>query len=414
MENKILELAVVGGGAAGFFAAIHAAPQFSPQAVQIFEGSPRFLTKVKISGGGRCNVTHACFDPRELVLAYPRGGREMLGPLSRFGPKEMVNWLRGAGVVLKTEADGRMFPVTDDSETIVNCLSMEAGRLGVELNRSFIVKNVVKNEAGQFKIETSKGHYFAHRLLLATGSSPLGYRLAESLGHHIISPKPSLFTFVVDDARLLGMAGTSFKQTSLRLLVEGQKKIFSFKGPLLITHWGLSGPAVLKLSAFAARALAESNYSARLEIDFDAAFGRNEAQQWFDFNRKEYARKRVASVVPKHDSKKHWEHLCHLLLKEAETKRWADLTSKEQESLTQNMVGAKYQVSGRGVFKDEFVTAGGVDLKEIQFKNFESKICPGLYFAGEILDIDGITGGFNFQNAWTSGFLMGTSLSKSP
>jgi len=337
-----IDFLIIGGGAAGFFAAIRHQELHPNDCVVILEKTRQILSKVKISGGGRCNVTNAQFDPKELVKCYPRGNKELLGPFHRFGPQQTVEWFKSRGVSLKTEPDGRMFPITDSSQTIINCLSSAAKEIDLRLGA-----NVTKIEPG-FKVHLRSGEILhANKLLIATGSSPQGLKLAESLGPTLIPPVPSLFTFNVPSSPLLDLSGISVPSATVSLPDIKQ----TWSGPLLLNHWGFSGPAVLKLSAFAARELAACHYNTPIDITWGPEVPKR-------------LRKRI------HET----DH---------------------------------FQMEGKTTYKKEFVTCGGVELKEINFKNMESKLHPQLHFAGEILNIDGITGGFNFQNAWTGGWITG-------
>jgi predicted Rossmann fold flavoprotein len=398
--------AVIGGGAAGFFGAIAHAESHPHAHVILLEASPQTLTKVRISGGGRCNVTHACFDPALLVQHYPRGGRALRGAFTRFQPRDTVAWFQQRGVKLKTEADGRMFPVTDDSATIVDCLTQAARQAGVEVRTGSPVVAVVKGEP-RFELGLRSGEKLTcDRLLLTTGSSPQGYRFAQSLGHGIESPVPSLFTFAIADPQLRELAGVAVESAQVKLLIPNHKPLEQM-GALLITHWGLSGPAVLKLSAWGARALHEAQYRATVEVSWVLETG-EEVRQKLGAMKEREGKKAIAPHSPfPVISRRLWQYLVTRAGIAVEM-RWADLSKKALNQLVVELTQGSYSVQGKGVFKDEFVTCGGVRLKDVDFKTMESRICPGLYFAGEILDIDGVTGGFNFQSAWTTGWLAGT------
>ncbi len=403
-------IGVIGGGAAGFFGALAAASSNPAARIDILEATRHPLQKVRISGGGRCNVTHHAFDPRDLVKGYPRGAKELLGPFTRFGPRETVEWFETHGVRLKTEDDGRMFPVTDESGTVVDCLLRAASDAGVRLRLGANVKTVSVTAASspRFEIELTDGSRSSYdRVLLATGGNPAGCRLAASLGHTIVPGVPSLFTFNVHDPRLAGLAGISFDKVALTLS-DGHAKPLKETGPLLITHWGLSGPAVLKLSAWGARMLAECRYQASLGVNFipdhKPALARQELLAWKAAN----TRKRITATRLFGISTRYWTRLVHHA-GIADDMVWANLSSKALASLLAELTTARFAISGKGVFKEEFVTCGGVKLDEVDFRTMESKVAPGLYLAGEILDIDGITGGFNFQSAWTTGWIAGMS-----
>jgi len=399
---------VIGGGAAGFFGAIACAEDYPHTRVTLLESARQPLTKVRISGGGRCNVTHACFDPALLVQHYPRGGKALRGAFSRFQPKDVVAWFAARGVTLKTEADGRMFPVTDDSATIADCLLQTANDAGVTVWVGATVSAVTATEAG-FKVFVKGGEpLVADRLLLATGGSPQGHAIAHSLGHHLEPPVPSLFTFNVKDPRLQDLAGVSVNHVQLRLQV-GAASHFDQTGALLMTHWGLSGPAVLKLSAWAARALHDSQYQATLLINWLPQMNAETLRQQLLAVKAQLPRRAIATSCPVLIPRRLWEQLTlHVGIRPED--RWAELSNKVLTLLIQELTRGQYAVTGKGVFKEEFVTCGGITLKEVDFKTMASRCCPGLYLAGEILDIDGVTGGFNFQSAWTTGWLAGMGM----
>lgn len=409
---KPLRVIVVGGGAAGFFGAI-AAAQANPHAqVTILEASRQVLAKVRISGGGRCNVTQACFNPSELVQNYPRGGKALLGAFTRFQAKDTITWFAQHGVPLKTEADGRMFPITDSSETIVNCLINTAKAAGVEIRTGISVASVKisRNQDSEhstlFEILLKSGETLeCDRLLVATGSNPVGYKIAQALGHIIEPPVPSLFTFNIRDEKLRKLAGVSVESARLRLSVPGKPQLEQ-TGPLLITHWGLSGPAVLKLSAWGARVLHSSNYQATLLMNWLPHLQPEEVRIKLLGVKNEVAKRAIALHRGVDLPHRLWQYIISRAGITLED-RWAELSNKTLNQLVQELTQGQYQINGKGVFKEEFVTCGGVSLKEVNFKTMESKLVPGLHFAGEILDIDGVTGGFNFQSAWTTGYLAG-------
>lgn len=399
-------MVVVGGGAAGFFAAITCAIGHPHTRVTVLEAARQPLAKVRISGGGRCNVTHACFEPAALVQHYPRGGKALRGAFSRFQPRDTVNWFARQGVQLKTEADGRMFPVTDHSETIVHCLQKVAQTADVELRTSTPVASVRQNDA--FMITLKSGETLrGDRLLLATGSHSQGYQIAQQLGHTIVAPVPSLFTFQVSDARLHDLAGVSVPKARLRLQVEPTK--LEQTGAVLVTHWGLSGPAVLKLSAWGARALQESGYRATLQINWLPDIAGEELRSQLLATKSQCPKRTIYAHCPLALPKRLWQQLV-LAAGVGVDDRWSELSNKTLNQLIQELSQGQYTIQGKGVFKEEFVTCGGVNLREVDFKTMESRLCPGLYFAGEILDIDGVTGGFNFQSAWTTGWLAGQAM----
>lgn len=408
-----LQVVVIGGGAAGFFGAIACATHPHTQ-VTLLEASRQPLAKVRISGGGRCNVTHACFEPAGLVQNYPRGGKALRGAFSRFQSKDTVAWFADRGVKLKTEPDGRMFPITDSSETIVDCLTRAASSVGVEVRTGAAVVSVSRliepnssRLSPAFKIVLKSGEILhCDCILLATGSSQIGYQIAKALGHQIEDPVPSLFTFNVLDRQLRDLAGVSV-DVQLRLLMNGKTQLEQ-TGALLITHWGLSGPAVLKLSAWGARVLHDSQYQATLQINWLPQFNPEVLRQKLLLVKTEAAKKAILLHRGVDLPHRLWQYLVNRVGINQE--RWAEISNKALNQLIQELTQGQYLIRGKGVFKEEFVTCGGVNLKEVNFKTMESRCCPGLYFAGEILDIDGVTGGFNFQSAWTTAYLAGQAM----
>ncbi|MEM9770978.1 MAG: NAD(P)/FAD-dependent oxidoreductase [Cyanobacteria bacterium P01_D01_bin.73] len=418
------EVVVVGGGAAGFFGAIACARACPTATVTILEAKAQFLTKVLISGGGRCNVTHHCFEPAQLIQNYPRGDRPLRGAFSRFQPQDTVDWFEAEGVALKTESDGRMFPTTDDSETIAEALIHAARTAGVYLRSRSPVSNVTQLEPDGFEVTLRSGETIqADAVLVTTGSATAGHRWAEKLGHTIASPVPSLFTFNVKDQRLKDLAGIAVDGAIATLIPDNEPPKKSKKGskknnplqqigPLLITHWGLSGPAVLKLSAWGARVLHDSDYRGTLRVnwlgDGNLETARSHLTDWKAEHPKQTVISRPLFSLPK----RLWQRLA-IATSITATQRWADTSKKQLGRLAQELVQGEFSIAGKGVFKDEFVTCGGVSLKEINFKTMESKVQPGLYFAGEVLDIDGVTGGFNFQSAWTTGWIAGGAIAES-
>ncbi|NJR67157.1 MAG: NAD(P)/FAD-dependent oxidoreductase [Leptolyngbyaceae cyanobacterium CRU_2_3] len=407
---RLTHVMVVGGGAAGFFGAIACAETYPQTQVMLLEAGRQPLAKVRVSGGGRCNVTHACFEPTALIQHYPRGGKALRGAFSRFQPQDTVAWYARQGVRLKTETDGRMFPITDDSQTIVDCLQQAAQRAGVEIRTGNPVLTVKHLKPG-FELELKSGErVWGDRLLLATGSSPQGYSFAKNLGHTIEPPVPSLFTFNIVDAHLQELAGVSVEGVQAKLLLPDQKPLEQ-TGALLITHWGLSGPAVLKLSAWGARALHDCHYQAKLQINWIPQYSAVLVRQGLQDYKLTQAKRAIASQCPFPLPRRLWHYLSHRARIAHET-RWADLSKAALSQMVQELTQGEYAIQGKGVFKDEFVTCGGVNLKEVDFKTLESRCCPGLYFAGEILDIDGVTGGFNFQSAWTTGWLAGQAIGR--
>jgi len=400
-----LHVAVIGGGAAGFFAAITCAEKLGARGqVTLYEATPHLLSKVKISGGGRCNVTHACFDPAELVKKYPRGGRELLGAFHRFQPRDTIAWFTSHGVETKTEHDGRMFPISDDSASIVDALYKAADRAGVKIITSLGVRDVSREE-NHFKLTfNNQSSAMCDRLIIATGGnkSSGGLAIAESFGHTIIPPVPSLFTFHIQDARLVELSGLSIENISVQAIGTKLKT----DGPILITHWGLSGPAILKLSAWGARTFAESDYKFKILVNWLPTHSADSAVKELNSVREQNARKQITTFSPVAIPQRLWERLI-IAAGIAPATPWAHVSNSGLQNLVKQLTASEFAVDGKSMFKDEFVTCGGVKLSEVNFKTMESRQQAGLYFAGEVLDIDGVTGGFNFQNAWTTGWLAG-------
>jgi predicted Rossmann fold flavoprotein len=408
-----VRIAVIGGGAAGVFGAIAAATRNQAAEIVIFEAAHQPLGKVRLSGGGRCNLTHHCFDPAALVRYYPRGSKELRGAFHRFQPRDTVAWFESHGVRLKTEEDGRMFPTTDKSATVVDCLLRAASGAGVQIRLDARVKSIetVDADGGSSLFEiTSRGESTERfdRVLLATGSGPHGYRFAESLGHSLVPCVPSLFTFKVNDSRLGGLAGVNFDNVKLTMTLPCGKRL-NQSGPLLVTHWGLSGPAVLKLSAWGARLLHDNNYRAELVISFLPNHSAEQLHEQLTAFREQHGRKRVHSENALPIPRKYWARVVHAAGIAPEC-TWTNVTKNATASIISELTRARFNVCGKGPFTEEFVTCGGVSLKEVDFKTMQSKLCPGLYLAGEILDIDGITGGFNLQSAWTTGWIAGRGM----
>jgi len=406
-DERVHELVVIGGGAAGFYGAITAGEMGVPE-VLILEKGAEVLTKVRISGGGRCNVTHHCFEPRELVENYPRGKKSLIGPFHRFQVSDTVEWFESRGVELKVEGDGRMFPVTDDSKTIIDCLTKAARETGVEWRTRCGVDSIVKTEAGYFEMVTSTGETLqAKNVLVATG----GIRTkqaripAEDFQHALDPAVPSLFTFKINDARLKDLPGVSVPNAT----VHAGKQVTT--GPVLITHWGLSGPAILKASAWGARSLAEVDYQFELRINWSGSETEETITGIFKNERQNHgSRKVLKRSLIDGVTRRLWQSLCEAA-GIADEMTWAKLTRDQEKALIGQLIEARFQVLGKSINKDEFVTCGGVLLKDVNLKTMESKATPGLYFAGEVLDIDGVTGGFNFQAAWTTGHLAGMAIS---
>ena len=396
---------MVGGGAAGFFAAIAAAEQGAD--VTLLEKTVRFLDKVRISGGGRCNVTHACFEPREFATRYPRGERALLAPFQKFSARDTVDWFAARGVKLKTESDGRMFPKTNSSQTIIDCLMNAATKAGVKLRLNCGVESITKRADGGFELSLVNDEKISgDRLLLATGGcrAAAAGQLAVSLGHTIEAPVPSLFTFQIESQWLRSLAGVAIA-AEVSVPVAKLRE----RGPLLVTHWGLSGPAILKMSAWGARSLHKLDYKFTLFVNWLPDFSPEKIAQELAARRKRWAGKLIVNVPLAPLPARLWEELVFAAGIVRET-RWSVLTRAQTHALTQQLTRTEFSVTGKSLNKDEFVTCGGVKLGEINFKTMASKVCPGLFFAGELLDIDGVTGGFNFQAAWTTGWLAGQAL----
>ena len=399
---------VVGGGAAGFFAAIAIARARPGGQVTILERGKTVLDKVRISGGGRCNVTHACWEPRELINFYPRGGQELLGPFHKFACGDTMAWFAERGIGLKIEEDGRVFPVSDNSQTIVDCLLGEARRLGVRVVTTARVKEVVPPDpaktADWWTVHTATASYRADRLIVTTGSNPAVWQLLAGLGHTIVPPVPSLFALTVNDPALRALAGIGLAWAQVQVVGDRLKA----EGPLLVTHKGLSGPAVLRLSAWGARQLHPLKYDFELSVNWLARRGEevtNELVAW----RGEAARRQIGSRAPVALPARLWQYLVEMAGVDGE-QQWAQLSKHQLTALVAALTDSRYRVTGKATNKEEFTTAGGVDLREIDFRTFQSTIHPGLYLAGEVLDIDAITGGFNFQAAWTGAYLIGQAV----
>lgn len=403
-----MKLVVIGGGAGGFFGAISCAYHYPGHQVIILEKTRQLLSKVRISGGGRCNVTHACFEPSLLIKNYPRGSRELLAPFYRFQPKDTMDWFNNRGIGLKIESDGRVFPVTDNSQTIIDCLVKETKNLGIEVLLEQSLKRISKNKHNQFELEFTKGEMIVcDRVLMATGSSSAIYSLLQELGHTIIPLVPSLFTFNLPTSPFLDLAGVSLTSTEVSLPKFSLKQ----KGPVLFTHWGLSGPAVLKLSSWGARELHTANYETEVILNSLPMYTEHQLREILLQAKKNRGAKQLGSEPPFPLPKQFWKKILDLARCPEET-RWAVLSNQHIQALVTYVHSAKFMLKGKTTYKNEFVTCGGVSLSEVNFKTMESRKCPGLYFSGEILDIDGVTGGFNFQNAWTTGWIAGESMGK--
>jgi predicted Rossmann fold flavoprotein len=406
------EVIIAGGGAAGVFAALACAQANRATRVLVLERGSELLAKVRISGGGRCNVTHACFEPQELAQNYPRGGRELIGPFHSWQPRDTVDWFESRGVKLKTEGDGRMFPVTDSSQTIIDCLLHTARKLKIEFRTKTGLVDAHKAEDGRFHLGLSDGSKVqCERLLIAAGGLKPGplLDLVRKFGHTIEPLAPSLFTFHVRDPRIDGLQGVSVNVATVSL--PGTK--FQQSGPVLITHSGLSGPAIIKLSAWGARWAQEKNYHFPCAINWAAGFEPDHAKAELERLRQGNASRLTRKIAPFQIPMRLWERLVSAAGVQ-EDLPGSQLRREQLQSLVTQLTRSEFQVSGKSMFKEEFVTAGGVSLKEINFKRMESRLVPGLFFAGEVLDIDGITGGFNFQSAWTTGYLAGGAMGSFP
>lgn len=399
------DVLVVGGGAAGFFAAINTAERNPALSVAILERGTSVLNKVKVSGGGRCNVTHAEFIPNELASYYPRGQKELKGPFHSFMTGDTMAWFESRGVPLKIEDDGRVFPESNSSQSIIDCFLKQSQKYDIKLKKNHAVRSIGQT-GDSWTVETTQEVFYCKKLMIATGSNPKVWQMLQSLGHNISPAVPSLFTFDIDDPRLKDIPGVVAKDVA----VEVMKTSLYSEGPLLITHSGLSAPSILKLSAFGAIELAQLNYKFEIKINFiqqDAA----SCLEVLMKNKLELSKKLVRNTPLFELPKRLWVKLVQAAAI-ADKLRWADLNKLQLQSLLKQLTKAVFQVHGKSTFKEEFVTAGGIDLKEINFKTYESKLFKNLFFAGEIINVDGVTGGFNFQNAWTGAYLAAQELSK--
>ena len=401
--NKII---IIGGGAAGFFTAINAKEQNPDLDITILEKGNDVLQKVKISGGGRCNATHACFEPKELVKFYPRGEKELLGPFHTFMTGDTFEWFDDRGVPLKIEDDNRVFPEANTSQAIIDCFENAVDKLGIKVLKNHGV-NSVEKENNQWKINTKHETFTADKLVIAAGSSNKVWELVTTLDHSIIEPVPSLFTFNIKDKRIIDLLGISVPNATVTIV--GTK--LEASGPLLITHWGMSGPAVLKLSAFGARILAEKGYQYNVEVNWLSRPTDKIVNVLLNLKKKQ-PKKQVFLKSPFAEiPRRLWERFV-AASDISEIFKWADLSNHHIEKLANQLTKGLYNANGKSTFKEEFVTAGGIDLKEINFKRFESRKHNNLFFVGEILNIDAVTGGFNFQNAWTGGFIAAKAIAE--
>lgn len=403
-----MKITIIGGGAAGFFAALSAKTHFPDAHVCILEKTSKFLGKVKISGGGRCNVTNATFNSRLLSENYPRGEKFLRKAFESFNAQDTVNWFESRGVALKTYPDNCIFPLSNESQSIIDCFLLEARKLGIELQTGQSVE-IIRKKANGFEIETNQGKHTADKVIITVGGQPKStwFSAIETFGHTIIPPVPSLFTFNMPKEPIKALMGVVVEHARVR--IEGQKLVGV--GPLLVTHWGMSGPAILQLSAWGARILAEKAYTCSILVN------------WLDEAKEDAIRQEFAQIQKTNGAKMLQNHnpfpiphrLWMYLLEKNGIKpdvRWIDLAGKNANKLINTLINDRYEVQGKTTFKEEFVTAGGIDLAEIYPQTMQSKLIPGLYFAGEVMDIDGITGGFNFQAAWTTGYLAGKSCGK--
>ena len=397
------DIIIVGGGAAGYFTAINAAEKNPKLKIAILERGKEVLSKVRISGGGRCNVAHACFEPRELVQFYPRGEKELHGPFNQFCTNDTIAWFENQGVHLKTEDDGRIFPVSNSSQTIINCFLNAAQKYGI---KTFLAQSVQSIYEGDtfWKLDTQNSQYSCNKLVLATGSNPKIWEMLQKFGHAVISPVPSLFTFNIKDIRIKELPGVA---TNVSVKVKDTK--LASAGPLLITHWGMSGPAILKLSAYGARILFEKNYQFTIIINWLNDIDAESCEKRLKDLKIEHSKKAVSKKSPFDFPNRLWESLVLASAIDGETK-WADLNKMQLQNLSNQLTNCEFNVNGKSTFKEEFVTAGGIDLREINFKTMESKIHKNLFFAGEVANIDAVTGGYNFQNAWTTAFIVSQNL----
>ena len=410
MSNQEKKIAVIGGGAAGFFAAVTCAGIYPESRVTIYERSNKLLAKVRVSGGGRCNVTHACFTIQDMVKNYPRGEKHLINAFARFSVVDTIRWFEARGVMLKTEEDGRMFPVTNNSATIVNCLLNEAEKLSVRVVMNAELVRLSKNIEEKFELRFKEGgDVIADKVIVAAGGHPKSEHVSWLIetGHELVSPVPSLFTFNMPDDPVRELMGVSVAAAGLQ--IEGSKQVIT--GPLLITHWGMSGPVVLKTSAVAARDLASRKYHFNLIVNWMVDQNQDVLQKKLISFKAKFGSKEIHYSSPFDLPKRLWKFLLNKIGIQ-ETTRWADLSKEFIRKLSDILTQDRYEVRGKTTFKEEFVTSGGVNLNDVDFRTMESRKCKGIYFAGEILDVDGLTGGFNFQAAWTTGHIAGNSIEK--
>lgn len=401
-----MKVAIIGGGAAGFFAAISCKAHHPDAIVSIFEKSQKTLSKVKVSGGGRCNVTNACESKSDFLKHYPRGQKQLKKTFNHFDRQNTIEWFESRGVKLKAESDGRMFPVTDDSQTIIDCLRNETERSGVSVIQKKSIVELKPHAVNGFDLTFDSGESdFFDFVIVATGGSPksVGYDWLRNLGHTIIEPVPSLFTFnIPEEKKLKDLMGLAAPNALVK--IQGTKMMQ--EGPVLVTHWGLSGPAILKLSAWGARQLFELNYNFKAQVNWSGGMNEEELRQLVLKTSEVQSKKKVINAKPIDLPNRLWEYLLDRIELDANV-IWAEVNKKQKNRLVNVLVNDEYTVVGKTTFKEEFVTCGGVDLADVDFNTMQSRKLPGLFFAGEVLDIDGITGGFNFQAAWSTGFVAG-------
>lgn len=406
MKKKEKDIAIIGGGAAGFFAASASAEINTGNNIFILEKGHNVLNKVKISGGGRCNVTNVCSDPSDLIKFYPRGGKELLSPFHKFNSKDTVDWFESHGVKLKTEPDGRIFPISDDSQTIVNCLLDTVQKAGIIVMKQHVVTSIRKEPQGDWTITTAIKDFHADKIIVCTGSSGSIWKMIESLGHTIEPPVPSLFTFNIKDKRIIELPGISVRNTEI--LIESTK--LKASGPLLITHWGMSGPGILKISAWGARELHKMNYKFNLIINWLPGLNQESIKDMLNHVKKNNPTRKIYSFSPFELPIRLWERIIDYIGIKKDI-NWNNISGIIISKIAAELTHSIFNVNGKSSFKEEFVTCGGVKRSEIDFKTMESKLFKGLFFAGEVIDIDAVTGGFNFQAAWTTGRIAGISAS---
>ncbi|MDA9835575.1 NAD(P)/FAD-dependent oxidoreductase [Flavobacteriales bacterium] len=398
-----MRVAIIGGGAAGFFSALSVKEHHPNSKVTIFEKSNKLLSKVKVSGGGRCNVTNACFSPSQLSKSYPRGGKHLKKAFYVFQTKDTVEWFSRRGVELKAEEDGRMFPTTDNSQTIIDCFLKEASQKNIKILEQSPVRKIVPEKEGYtLHLEGTSEHF--NKVIIATGGSPKmsGFYWLQQLGHSISPPLPSLFTFNIPNDQVKILMGLVVENATVRI----QRTKLSHSGPVLITHWGMSGPAILKLSAWGARELAENNYNFNIQINWLSIKSDEDANEIIDKELPNIRKKKIMNACPFELPNRMWKFLLEKVGINPDSV-WLELSKKNRNKLLNILLNDIYEVKGKTTFKEEFVTCGGIKLSDISFTSMESRVCKNLYFAGEVLDIDGITGGFNFQGAWTTGYIAG-------